>query len=134
MSLFNNGKLRELFCYSVHKVTEITKAIDTVSSTNFAVITAEADDIVQVRVQFDCIVCVVYLTESKKTSTLNVSKDIFHKDASYLLVGGLGGIGRAIASWMVENGAKYLILVNRGGLSTDTARSSVQLLRDKGLK
>ncbi|CAK1367605.1 unnamed protein product [Cercospora beticola] len=34
-------------------------------------------------------------------------------DASYLLVGGLGGLGRAIARWMVEHGAKHLILFSR---------------------
>jgi acyl transferase domain-containing protein/NADPH:quinone reductase-like Zn-dependent oxidoreductase len=134
MSLFHQGKLQGSSCYSVHKVTDVTKAIDTVSSTNFAVITAEANDVVQVRVQLDCIVSVLCLTDSGKISTSNVSKNIFHKEASYLLVGGLGGIGRAIAFWMVEHGAKYLILVNRGGLSTETARSTVQLLRDKGVE
>ncbi|OKP15072.1 Lovastatin diketide synthase LovF [Penicillium subrubescens] len=115
MSLFNQGKLQGPSCYSFHKVTNVTKAIDTVSSTNFAVITAEADDMVQI-------------------SASNISKNIFHNEASYLLVGGLGGIGRAIAFWMVEHGAKYLILVNRSGLSTETARSTVQLLRDKGVE
>lgn len=35
---------------------------------------------------------------------------------------------------MVEHGAKYLILVNRSGLSTETARSTVQSLRDKGVE
>ncbi|GAP88125.1 putative polyketide synthase [Rosellinia necatrix] len=36
-------------------------------------------------------------------------------DASYLLVGGLGGLGRSIAMWMVENGAKNLIFISRSG-------------------
>lgn len=35
---------------------------------------------------------------------------------------------------MVEHGAKYLILVNRSGLATDTARSTVRLLRDKDVE
>lgn len=33
---------------------------------------------------------------------------------------------------MVEHGAKYLILINRSGLSTHSARSTVQLLRERG--
>lgn len=33
--------------------------------------------------------------------------------ASYLLVGGLGGLGRAIASWMVEHNARNLIFLSR---------------------
>nr|RBQ98724.1 hypothetical protein FVER53263_00316 [Fusarium verticillioides] len=39
-------------------------------------------------------------------------------EASYLLVGGLGGLGRAAATWMVESGARYLIFFSRSaGLS-----------------
>lgn len=33
--------------------------------------------------------------------------------ASYLLVGGLGGLGRAISRWMVEHGARHLIYLSR---------------------
>ena len=38
-------------------------------------------------------------------------------DASYFLVGGLGGIGRSIASWFVQNGAKNLVFLSRSGRS-----------------
>ena len=34
--------------------------------------------------------------------------------ASYLLAGGLGGLGRSIATWMVEHGARDLIFLSRG--------------------
>ncbi|PHH93163.1 hypothetical protein CDD83_19 [Cordyceps sp. RAO-2017] len=34
-------------------------------------------------------------------------------DRSYLLVGGLGGLGRAIATWLVEQGARQLIFLSR---------------------
>ena len=33
--------------------------------------------------------------------------------ASYLIVGGLGGIGRSLCEWIVDRGAKYLILLSR---------------------
>ncbi|KAL9121374.1 MAG: hypothetical protein Q9187_002068 [Circinaria calcarea] len=33
--------------------------------------------------------------------------------ASYLLVGGLGGLGRAISTWMVEHGARHLVYLSR---------------------
>ncbi|KAK4215780.1 putative polyketide synthase [Rhypophila decipiens] len=35
-------------------------------------------------------------------------------DASYLLAGGLGGLGRSIAVWMAEHGAKNLVFITRG--------------------
>lgn len=37
----------------------------------------------------------------------------FSPEASYLIVGGLGGIGRSIAHWMVARGAKNLIFMSR---------------------
>ncbi|KAI0470455.1 KR domain-containing protein [Xylariaceae sp. FL0804] len=39
----------------------------------------------------------------------------FRPDVSYLLVGGLGGLGRSVATWMVENGARNLIFLSRSG-------------------
>jgi short-subunit dehydrogenase len=39
-----------------------------------------------------------------------------------MIVGGLGGIGRSIATWMVSRGAKNLVLLSRNtsSLSSDT--------------
>jgi NAD(P)-dependent dehydrogenase (short-subunit alcohol dehydrogenase family) len=52
--------------------------------------------------------------------------------AAYMLVGGLGGIGRAIAAWLIDNGAQCLVFVNRSGISRPEARETVELLRSKG--
>ncbi|KAK7703238.1 Mycolipanoate synthase [Diaporthe eres] len=37
----------------------------------------------------------------------------FRSDVSYLLVGGLGGLGKAIAGWMASHGAKNLMFLSR---------------------
>ena len=37
----------------------------------------------------------------------------FRREVSYLLVGGLGGLGRAVASWMVSHGARSLMFLSR---------------------
>jgi hypothetical protein len=34
-------------------------------------------------------------------------------DRAYLLVGGLGGLGRSVASWLVEKGARHIIFFSR---------------------
>ncbi|KAJ8066765.1 hypothetical protein OCU04_004153 [Sclerotinia nivalis] len=34
-------------------------------------------------------------------------------EASYLLTGGLGGLGKPIATWLVEHGARSLIFISR---------------------
>lgn len=38
---------------------------------------------------------------------------ILRSDVSYLLVGGLGGLGKSVATWMVEHGATSLIFLSR---------------------
>lgn len=44
-------------------------------------------------------------------------------NASYLLVGGLGGLGRAVSTWMAEHGARNLVYLSRsaGKSSSDQA-------------
>ncbi|KAK3688033.1 hypothetical protein B0T22DRAFT_425418 [Podospora appendiculata] len=41
-------------------------------------------------------------------------KFLLRSDASYLLAGGLGGLGRSISTWMAEHGAKNLVFISRG--------------------
>ncbi|GFF62126.1 putative acyl carrier protein [Aspergillus udagawae] len=44
----------------------------------------------------------------------------FSMTSSYLLIGGLGGLGKAISNWMVENGAREIVFLSRsGGKSED---------------
>ncbi|KAH3271265.1 hypothetical protein KXW55_001457 [Aspergillus fumigatus] len=44
-------------------------------------------------------------------------------DASYLVVGGVGGIGRSIAHWLVDHGAQNLILLSRSAGDLDLAQN-----------
>lgn len=38
---------------------------------------------------------------------------LFRQEVSYLLVGGFGGLGHSIATWMVEHGARNLLFLSR---------------------
>ncbi|KAI0886565.1 KR domain-containing protein [Annulohypoxylon maeteangense] len=51
----------------------------------------------------------------------------FSPDASYLLVGCLGGLGRSLTSWMVESGARRFTFLSRSGADS---KSAAQLVRD----
>ncbi|HXS85984.1 MAG TPA: SDR family NAD(P)-dependent oxidoreductase [Mycobacterium sp.] len=55
----------------------------------------------------------------------------FEPDATYLITGGLGGIGLATASWMVERGAKHLVLLGRRPAS-EAGQRAVDDLRANG--
>ena len=40
-------------------------------------------------------------------------------DATYLITGGHGGLGLAVARWLVEKGARHLVLLSRSGASSN---------------
>jgi myxalamid-type polyketide synthase MxaB len=52
-------------------------------------------------------------------------------DATYLITGGLGGLGLRTAQWLVAQGARYLVLVGRSDPS-DSARQIVAELERQG--
>ncbi|KAK7729951.1 Type I Iterative PKS [Diaporthe eres] len=49
-------------------------------------------------------------------------------NATYVIAGGLGGLGRSVARWMAGRGAKNLILLSRRGPVQDAAKQLVQEL------
>ncbi|EFQ96831.1 fatty acid synthase S-acetyltransferase [Nannizzia gypsea CBS 118893] len=56
----------------------------------------------------------------------------FSPEVSYLLVGGLGGLGRSISSWMVEQGARHLVYLSRTAGQTEKDQAFMQELKDQG--
>ena len=55
----------------------------------------------------------------------------FREDRSYVIAGGLGGLGRSAARWMVWRGARNLILISRHGIVDElrTADSRTETLK-----
>ena len=52
-------------------------------------------------------------------------------DATFLITGGLGGLGLLVAEWMVERGARHLVLLGRTSAS-QTARATIEALEQTG--
>ena len=55
----------------------------------------------------------------------------FRDDATYLITGGLGGFGLAVAQWMVEHGARHLVLGGRSG-AAEQAQPILGAMRELG--
>nr|AOG74797.1 polyketide synthase [Byssovorax cruenta] len=53
------------------------------------------------------------------------------QDGSYLITGGLGGLGLSVAAWMVHEGARHLVLVGRRGAS-EAARAAIKAMEEAG--
>ena len=64
--------------------------------------------------------------------TLTAPTPSFHPDAAYLLVGGLGGLGRSVISWMVEHGARQIMAVSPSAGTRAAHRELVDELRESG--
>ncbi|KAJ5618162.1 hypothetical protein N7537_003276 [Penicillium hordei] len=114
-SLFRNGRLKGPGFTDAYHVSHIQEAITATKSRQHVVVHAEENDLVKA-------------TLPKSTQSL------FGANASYILVGGLGGIGREVAFWMAQNGAKSLIFVNRSGLSKYQSQVTVKSLVEKGIQ
>ena len=56
----------------------------------------------------------------------------FRSNATYLLVGALGGLGRSLGSWMMERGAKHFAFMARSGTDSKQAAILVDDMRRAG--
>ena len=65
-------------------------------------------------------------------STSSVKALSFDPAASYLLTGGLGGLGRSIASWMVERSARHLVFLSRSAGRSDADKAFFAELQSAG--
>ena len=54
-------------------------------------------------------------------------------DATYVVTGGLGGFGLAVADWLAERGARHLVLIGRRGAVTEEARTALAGLQARGI-
>nr|CCE88381.1 polyketide synthase [Sorangium cellulosum] len=54
-------------------------------------------------------------------------------DASYLITGGLGGLGLSLARWLVEQGARHVALVGRRGAGPE-AQQAIREMEEAGAR
>ncbi|KAJ6031693.1 Acyl transferase/acyl hydrolase/lysophospholipase [Penicillium herquei] len=116
MTLIQDGEIR-IFGTPVFGLSELESAYKQIQgkeAKDQVVVTASTDDVVP---KF-----------FKEHPTWN-----FDNAASYLVAGGFGGIGRAILQWMVERGAKYLIVPSRSGAISKAAKELVSQLTAQGV-
>lgn len=66
-------------------------------------------------------------------SYTSLQDPVLNPEATYIIAGGLGGLGRAVSQWMVRHGARYLILMSRSGPKTTKAKELVSGLRKEGV-
>ncbi|KAH6652321.1 putative polyketide synthase [Truncatella angustata] len=53
-------------------------------------------------------------------------------DATYILIGGTGGLGRSMSRWMIKRGARNLVLVSRSGSATGKVKELIDEAGEQG--
>ncbi|GFV31380.1 fatty acid synthase [Trichonephila clavipes] len=64
---------------------------------------------------------------------LAFSDTLFHPERSYVIIGGLGGFGLELCQWMVERGAKHIILTSRSGIRTGYQKLCMNKWKKEGV-
>lgn len=77
----------------------------------------------------------IYLANRLPSQTLLKSKpnSSFDSNATYLVAGGLGGLGQSMLTWLVNRGARNLLLLSRSGGKDADAQEFLSQLRGDGV-
>src|SRR5262249_23087191 len=65
---------------------------------------------------------------------LSASGPLVRSEATYLIAGGLSGFGRATAQWLVEQGARHLVLLGRRGANTTETLAALEEMHGQGVR
>ncbi len=117
MNLFEKGAFRPLphYIYSARRVVDAFRFMQQSRQIGKVVVSMEARPPVQ------------------RPTGIGIAGTLaLRQDASYLVTGGLGGFGAATAEWLVEKGARHLVLVGRSGAETQHAKSVLERLGGLG--
>lgn len=67
------------------------------------------------------------------TRILRHDQPLVRPDSSYLVTGGLSGLGLKTAEWLADQGARWLVLAGRNGAKSDAARGAIAALTARGI-
>ncbi|KAK8167444.1 polyketide synthase [Phyllosticta citribraziliensis] len=70
--------------------------------------------------------------EEKVKATHVRQTKLFKSDATYIIIGGTGGLGRSMSRWMVSKGARNVVLMSRSGKATGKVAELAEDLRPLG--
>lgn len=130
--LIGNDKLRSLPMVKAQSLSEVEdtfKQLQAGQQLEKIVVTVEPDCSILVRRLSRRAQVWTTLTALQATQRTNPSKSMLRPDATYVLIGGAGGLGRSMARWMVSNGARNIVLVSRSASASGKVKELMNDLR-----
>ncbi|KGO61703.1 Acyl transferase/acyl hydrolase/lysophospholipase [Penicillium expansum] len=119
--LITEGSVHPVLPLSIYRISDIEKAFRTL----------------QIGKSMGKIVMVPHEGDQVKASSTTlpvISPTLLRPDASYILIGGTGGLGRSIAKWMSSKGAKNIVLVSRRATINERVQALIDTLAPLGVR
>ncbi|KAK8859936.1 ketoacyl-synt-domain-containing protein [Apiospora arundinis] len=114
--LVKYNKVRPVLPITTYPISEIEGALKTLQSTKshgkLVVVPSPGDNV--------------------KATSPKTPRQILRSDATYLLIGGTGGLGRSMSRWMVSRGARHLVLLSRSGSATGKVKELIDEVNHVG--
>lgn len=77
---------------------------------------------------------IVLNMEADHVTTLPPRGAVLRGDRTYLVTAGASGFGLELARWLVDRGARFLVLASRSGCKTDADRTIVETMMEEGVE
>ena len=74
------------------------------------------------------------MQSTEKLSILAEPRTACDSEKSYIITGGLGGFGLELGQWLIDRGARHLLLTSRSGVKTGYQSRQLRLWREAGVK
>ncbi|KAI3300122.1 hypothetical protein DTO002I6_845 [Penicillium roqueforti] len=116
--LIGDGSVHPVLPLSIYRISDIEKAFRTL----------------QIGKSMGKIVVAPHEGDQVKAVAPKTSATLLRPDASYILIGGTGGLGRSMAKWMSSKGAKNIVLVSRQAAINETVRTLIDTLAPLGVR
>ncbi len=107
------GPIPEVHCFKIGELQQVFRTLQNGSHIGKVVLT-DMEDLEQV------------------SAVSSVKAITFDPNASYLLTGGMGGLGRSMATWLVERGARSLTFLSRSAGTSEESKDFMIELESLG--
>ncbi|MCJ1437217.1 hypothetical protein MMC27_006603 [Xylographa pallens] len=119
LSMMQAGKLRPQYPLHMYSISELEQAFRFIQS-------GKSSGKIIVEIDKKAMVPTVQASDSSY---------LLNPNATYLISGGLGGLGRSLSRWLFKRGAKNLLLLSRSGpTGNEKAQSLIAELVAKGVR
>ncbi|CAH0022093.1 unnamed protein product [Clonostachys rhizophaga] len=128
LDLFQSGRLKSVFplkTFSVGQVEESLRYLQSGINAGKAVVETEP----QMRVMS----LAFALTNPIKATLRPETSWSFDSHGTYIIAGGLGGLGQSVVKWMAKKGARHFILLSRRGAKSKSSTGFVQRILAQGV-